>query len=585
MHQEQSTGFGILSILTFLPLIGALLLLFVPETFSKAIKGFAIAVTIVTFGISLQVLNQFQGGSYHFQMVEYLPWIKDLGIHYRMGIDGISIWLVMLTTFLMVVSTIFSVYVGTRVKAYMALMLILETAMLGVFLSLDMILFFTFFEITLIPMYFLIAIWGGDNRSYASIKFFIFTAAGSIFMLIGMLFLGYVQFKTTGAWSFSMIDIQNNVASGKFWIDFIAVEPLVFWTFALAFMVKCPMFPFHTWLPDAHTEAPTAGSIILAGILLKMGTYGFLRFCLPLFPDAIQHQVVPIMILAVVGIVYGAIVSAMQPDVKRLVAYSSVSHMGFVMLGIFSLTQSGLMGGAYQQLNHGISTGALFLLIGLIYERLHTRLFKDYGGLKAQMPIFAALFLIVMLSSVGLPGLNGFVGEFLAMLGAFEASYSGQYGLNVWYSVIAGTGVILAAVYLLWMFQKVFYGPVTNPVILKLKDLKKWEIALVGSLVLFVFWGGLFPNTFLKKMEASLGATRMMALNNVRSRPMWGNLAMEIDPKGNLVEVAPRVQNGYLENPKIIRILAPADLHYPLEDTAETAAVGSPRQVSLRLGR
>lgn len=255
MHQEQSTGFGILSILTFLPLIGALLLLFVPETFSKAIKGFAIAVTIVTFGISLQVLNQFQGGSYHFQMVEYLPWIKDLGIHYRMGIDGISIWLVMLTTFLMVVSTIFSVYVGARVKAYMALMLILETAMLGVFLSLDMILFFTFFEITLIPMYFLIAIWGGDNRSYASIKFFIFTAAGSIFMLIGMLFLGYVQFKTTGAWSFSMIDIQNNVASGKFWIDFIAVEPLVFWTFALAFMVKCPMFPFHTWLPDAHTEA------------------------------------------------------------------------------------------------------------------------------------------------------------------------------------------------------------------------------------------------------------------------------------------------------------------------------------------
>lgn len=582
---ERSTGFGILSLVTFLPLFAALVILFIPEVFAKTIKGFAIAATVVTFLVSLQVLAQFQGGSYHFQMVEFVPWIKQAGIHYRLGVDGISIWLVLLTTFLMVISTVFSVYVGSRVKAYMALMLILETAMLGVFLSLDMILFFTFFEITLIPMYFLIAIWGGDKRAYASIKFFLFTAAGSIFMLLGMLFLGYIQWKTNGAWSFSILDIQANVASGKFWIDFMAIEPLIFWSFALAFMVKCPMFPFHTWLPDAHTEAPTAGSIILAGVLLKMGTYGFLRFCLPLFPDTLTHQVVPIMILAVVGIVYGAIVSAMQPDVKRLVAYSSVSHMGFVMLGIFSLTQSGLMGGSYQQLNHGISTGALFLLIGLIYERTHTRLFKDYGGLKAQMPIFAALFLIVMLSSVGLPGLNGFVGEFFSMYGAFEASYSGQYGLSVWYSVIAGTGVILAAVYLLWMFQKMFYGPITNPALKRLKDLKKWEIGLVGAMVVFMFWGGLLPNTFLKKMEASLGATRMMGLNNVRSRPIWSDYAMEMDAKGNLVQVEPRIQNGFLENPKVVRVIAPADLHYKLEDDQEVEASTAPIQVSERITR
>jgi len=577
MAQESATGFGLLTWLTFLPLVGGLILLCIPEAFTKLIKAFTIGVTLLVFLVSLQVLARFQGGTYHFQLMEFVPWIDSAGIHYRLGVDGISIWLVLLTTFLMVVSSIFSVYVQKRVKAYMALLLILEWAMLGVFLSLDMILFFTFFEATLIPMYFLIAIWGGEKKNYASLKFFLFTAAGSIFMLLGMIYMAWIHQQVAGTWSFSLLDIQASVASGKFWLDFMTVQPLIFWAFALAFLVKCPMFPFHTWLPDAHTEAPTAGSIILAGILLKMGTYGLLRFCLPLFPDTVTKQVVPIMTLAVVGIVYGAIVSAMQPDVKRLVAYSSVSHMGFVVLGIFSLTQSGLMGGTYQQLNHGISTGALFLLIGLIYERTHTRMFKDYGGLKAQMPIFAALFLIVMLSSVGLPPLNGFVGEFLALLGAFEASYSGQYGLNVWYSVIAGTGVILAAVYLLWMFQKVFYGPITNKELLRLKDLKKWEIGLVGVLVVFIFWGGIAPNTFLSKMEASLSATRMMALNNVRHRPLWNDLTMEISRKGDLVRVAPRTRSGVLENPEVIQVIAPARLHYELDSNQDLAVGGNMR--------
>lgn len=517
----MSPSVGILSLIVFLPLIGAILLAFIPKDSEKLVKGTAMGISILTFVASLFLLTGFDGSTHRFQFHEFLPWISSLGINYRMGIDGISIWLVLLTTFLTVLSLWFSYYVKVRVKAYMIFMLILETAMLGVFTSLDLILFYTFFEATLIPMYFLIAIWGGERRAYASLKFFIYTFAGSIFMLIGMITLWYLQRNATGISSFSIEDIQANVANGRLWADAIQVQGLVFWSFAVAFLVKCPAFPFHTWLPDAHVEAPTAGSIILAGVLLKMGTYGFLRFCLPLFPDVLPKMVVPIMLLAIVGIIYGAVVAAIQPDVKKLVAYSSVAHMGFVLIGIFSLTNAGMMGGSMQQLNHGISTGALFLLIGLIYERRHTRMFKDYGGLKSQMPIYAAIFLIVMLSSVGLPGTNGFVGEFMALLGTFQASYLGMNGLNVAFAAVAGSGVILAAVYLLWMFQKMFYGPNENPLNQRLKDLKPWEIALCGTLVLFIFWGGFYPNTFLKPMEASIEATRAMAMAPVGQRPTW----------------------------------------------------------------
>jgi NADH-quinone oxidoreductase subunit M len=321
------------------------------------------------------------------------------------------------------------------------------------------------------------------------------------------------------------------------------------------------MFPFHTWLPDAHTEAPTAGSIILAGVLLKMGTYGFLRFVLPLFPEALPANIPIIMVLAVFGIVYGAIVAAMQPDLKRLVAYSSVAHMGFVVIGIFSLTHNGLIGGSYQQLSHGISTGALFLLVGLLYERIHTRLFKDMGGLKAKMPVFAAIFLIVMLSSVGLPGLNGFVGEFLALLGAFEAGVTYQFGLGWWLPVVAGAGVILAAVYLLWMFQKVFYGEVTNPVLDRIKDLKTWEVVMCGTLVLFAFWGGLYPATFLAPMEKSIAAVRQMAVNAPGKRPTWGDKTLEIDDNGDLVRVQEGRLDLELEEYTAVSIVAGANLH------------------------
>lgn len=516
-------GNGLLTFIVFLPLVGALLLMLMPKEAKAALRGTALATSIATFAASLYALSLFDSSTHVFQLVENKGWIPSLGIHYRMGIDGISLWLVVLTTFLSIIAIWFSYYVDSRIKAYMAFMLILETAMLGVFTSLDMILFYTFFEASLIPMYFLIAIWGGERRGYASLKFFIYTFAGSIFMLVGMIALSQLHLDATGVRSFSIVDIQAAVANGTLWTTAMHLQAWIFWAFAIAFLVKCPAFPFHTWLPDAHVEAPTAGSVILAGVLLKMGTYGFLRFCLPLFPDVLPKQVVPIMILAVVGILYGAIVAAVQPDVKKLVAYSSVSHMGFVLIGIFSLTHAGMMGGSMQQLNHGISTGALFLLIGLIYERRHTRMFKDYGGLKAQMPIYAAIFMIVMLSSVGLPGTNGFIGEFMALMGVFQASYQGWFGLNMWYAALAGAGVILAAVYLLWMFQKMFYGPNDNPENLRLKDLKPWEIAMCASLVVLIFWGGFYPNTFLKPMEASINATRAMALAPVGERPTWTN--------------------------------------------------------------
>jgi len=551
----EPTGFGLISLVTFLPLIGALLLLMVPDSFPKAIKVVALGITVVTFAASLFLFVQFDPATFHFQLVESKPWIEQLGISYHVGVDGISIWLVMLTTFLSIIATWFSFYVNERVKAYFVFMLLLETAMVGVFVSPDMILFYTFFEASLIPMFFLINIWGGTNRRYAAIKFFIYTFTGSIFMLIGMIWMHQLMRQATGIATFDIVQLQTAVANGTLWANAIQAQAMIFWMFTIAFMVKCPMFPFHTWLPDAHVEAPTAGSVILAGVLLKMGTYGFLRFSLPLFPDVIKQQVPIIIGLSVVGIIYGALVAAVQPDLKKLVAYSSVSHMGFVVLGIFSLTLNGLAGGAMQQLNHGISTGALFLLIGLLYERRHTRMFKDFGGLKAQMPIYAALFLIVMLSSVGLPGTNGFVGEFLALLGGFEAARAGAYGLNVAWIVVAASGVILAAVYLLVMFMKVFYGPNTNPANLRLRDLKSWEIGMVGLLVVFIFWGGLMPNTFLQPMTASLQATRMMAINPVGQRPSWSSPHLEIDRRGNLVHLN-RVDG------QVLRVVAPADLHF-----------------------
>lgn len=548
----------ILTLLILIPFLGGLGLFCMNNRDEKLTRVLANIIAFAGFGASLVLLSAFKGDTMHFQFVEKTPWFPALGIDYHLGVDGVSIWLIVLTNFLTCVSFLFSKYVTERVKTYFGILLLLQAAMLGVFMALDLILFFVFFEATLIPMYLLIQIWGGQRRAYAALKFFLFTAAGSIFMLLGMIALFFIMRDVTGTGTFNLIAIQEQVALGEFWKNFMHLQALLFWAFAIGFLIKMPVFPFHTWLPDAHVEAPTAGSIILAGVLLKMGTYGFLRFCIPLFPEAMQAAVLPLMILSVIGILYGGIVSAVQEDVKKLVAYSSVAHMGFVLLGIVSLSHEGLMGGSYQQLNHGITTGCLFLLIGLIYERRHTRMFKDFGGLKAQMPIFAALFLITMFSSVGLPGLNGFVGEFLAMYGAFRAGAAGVFGLNMVLPAIACTGVIVAAVYLLIMFMRMFYGPNTNPENLRLKDLKPWETALVGSLVVLMFWGGLYPQTFLKPTEAAIGATRQMALNAEGKRPMWANPAHEIDAEGNLVEVT-RAADGKVT---ITGIIAPADLYF-----------------------
>ncbi|MCG9893951.1 MAG: NADH-quinone oxidoreductase subunit M [Fimbriimonadaceae bacterium] len=563
-------GLGILTGLLALPLIGAALLALVPERFPQAVKGGAILVSAVAFLVSLAVFAQYQVGTYHMQMVEALPWIPQLGIQYKVGIDGISLWMIMLTTLLTLISCIFSIYIEKRVKAYFILVLLLETAMLGVFMALDLVLFYTFFEASLIPMALMIWIWGGANRNAAALKFFLYTFLASIFMLIGIVAMALLYRDQTGALSFDLVAMQAEVASGRFWIgDLARLQPLLFWSFALALMVKCPMFPFHTWLPDAHTEAPTAGSILLAGVLLKMGTYGFLRFCLPLFPDVARGDLPVLLglnaptvfsVLAVIGILYGAIVAAMQDDVKKLVAYSSVAHMGFVVLGIFSMSHTGMIGGAYQQLNHGISTGALFLLIGLLYERIHTRMFKDMGGLKAQMPIFAALFLIVMLSSVGLPGMNGFIGEFLALMGSFESAFSGEFGIPIWAPILAATGVIFAAVYLLWMFMKVFYGPL-NPKLAGLKDLKPWEIGLAAVFVVFIFWGGLYPTSFTKPLEKAVEASRQMAVNPSGQRPTWDDLSMEIHDRGQLVRVQPRSVPGPIENRDVVAVIRDSSLN------------------------
>jgi NADH-quinone oxidoreductase subunit M len=483
----------ILSLVTFIPAVGALVVCLVPRGRAAVAKGLALAASLVTFAVSLPLWTGFDRASADYQFVEQRAWMPTLGISYHLGIDGISLLLVLLTTFLMPLVLLSAWHaIESRVREFAITMLLLETGMLGVFVALDLFLFYIFWEAMLIPMYLIIGIWGGPHRVYAAVKFVLYTLAGSLLMLVAILVLYFQYGAATGTYTFDLPALaQFVVPPGR-------TQTLLFLAFALAFAIKVPMFPFHTWLPDAHTEAPTAGSVILAGVLLKMGTYGFLRFCLPLFPHASLAFAPWIFALAVIGIIYGAWVATVQPDIKKLVAYSSVSHLGFVMVGIFTLTPEGLVGGIIQMVNHGLSTGALFLIVGMLYERRHTRLISEFGGLWAVVPALSVLFLIVCLSSLGLPGLNGFVGEFLVLIGAFQVDRA--------LAAFSTTGIIFAAVYLLWMYQRVMLGEVTVEANRRLTDLTPREWAVLLPVLLFIVWIGVHPITFTATTEASVQA-------------------------------------------------------------------------------
>jgi len=486
---------AILSIVTFLPALGAVLLLFFNRKNVRAIRAFSLIVAIVTFVLSLHLIAHFDSGKSDFQFLINAPWIPSVGISYHMGVDGISVFLVLLATVLTPLAVLASWSVSNRAKEYFLFMLMLETGMIGVFVSLDLFLFYLFWEVMLVPMYFLIGVWGGERRIYAAMKFVLYTMVGGVLMLVAILALYFLHGNATGTFTFSYPEILAALTKGSLVLE-PRIELLLFAAFFLAFAIKVPLFPFHTWLPDAHVEAPTAGSVLLAGVLLKMGTYGLIRFSLPFFPN-VSHIFGPfISLLAVVGIVYGALVAMVQPDMKKLVAYSSVSHLGFIVLGIFSFTTQGIQGAVYQMLAHGVSTGALFLLVGMIYERRHTRLIAEFGGLANRMPVYAGVFLFVTLSSIGLPGLNGFVGEFLVLLGTF--------GVRPGFATFAATGVILSAVYMLWMFQRVIWGEIANPHNETLLDINGRERLTLVPLVILIVWMGMYSNHFLRPMDASI---------------------------------------------------------------------------------
>jgi NADH-quinone oxidoreductase subunit M len=490
---------NILTIVAFTPAAGAVLLLFFNREHARSIRSFALVITLLTFIFSLHLIAHFDSSNPDFQFAIKIPWMPSYGISYAMGIDGISVFLILLTTLLSPLAILASWAIHDRLKEYFIFMLLLETGMIGVFASLDLFLFYVFWEIMLVPMYFLIGVWGGERRIYAAMKFVLYTMVGSVLMLVAIIALYFMHGDATGVFTFSYPQILSALSSGRMVLA-PSIELWLFLAFFLAFAVKVPLFPFHTWLPDAHVEAPTAGSVLLAGVLLKMGTYGLVRFNLPLFPH-VSHYLAPLIsLLAIVGIIYGALVAMVQPDMKKLVAYSSVSHLGFIVLGIFSFTTQGMEGAVYQMLNHGVSTGALFMLVGMIYDRRHTRSIDEFGGLANRMPVYAAFFLIVTLSSIGLPGLNGFVGEFLILLGTF--------GANRTRAAAAALGVILSAVYMLWMYQRVIWGEVKNEKNASLQDLGGREIAMLVPILIVMVWMGVYSNSFLRPMDTTV--TKLM---------------------------------------------------------------------------
>jgi NADH-quinone oxidoreductase subunit M len=489
---------NILNIVCYLPLAGMIVIMLTRRENENAIRWIANITAFIGFIVSIPLLTSFKNPRFisanGFRFVYEHVWIEQIGANYKIGIDGISMLLVLLTTLLGFIAILSSwTAIKDRIKEYYAFMLLLQTGMLGVFMSLDFLVFYVFWEVMLVPMYFLIGVWGGPRKLYAAIKFFLYTLAGSVLMLIGILAIYYYQYNATGIYSFDILGFQKLgfPTDIQFWV-FIA--------FFIGFAIKVPMFPFHTWLPDAHVEAPTAGSVILAGVLLKMGTYGFVRFSLPMFPWATMYFIKPLLVLCLIGIIYGGLVALMQKDMKSLVAYSSVSHLGFVMLGVFAATPVALQGGILQMINHGISTGALFLIVGIVYERRHTRLISDYGGLSHIMPVYATVFLIMTLSSIGMPGLNGFIAEFFILQGTFAAP-------GLWpYASLAVIGIVLGAAYMLWLYQRVMFGKLENPLNKALPDLNLRELVTFVPLIILAFWIGIYPTYFTKYLEQPVNA-------------------------------------------------------------------------------
>jgi NADH-quinone oxidoreductase subunit M len=506
------TNENLLSLVTFLPLATGVVLL-LTSVAGRAVgneglspgawRGIGLISSLVTFALSLELYTGFDPTETGFQFVQHVPWVPDYGINFFVGIDGVSLLLVLLTTFLMPIVLLASWNdVSRSLRSYVFFMLFLETGMLGAFVTLNLFAFYVFWELMLVPMYFIIGIWGGARRIYAAVKFFLFTMVGSLLMLIAILVVYYLHFQQTGQLTLDLVTPPGAAGlglldtmiptSGTWW----QTQYWLFAAFALAFAIKVPMVPLHTWLPDAHVEAPTAGSVVLAGVLLKMGTYGFLRFALPLFPAAALEWTPAILALSVIGIVYGSLVAMVQADIKKLVAYSSVAHLGFVMLGMFALNVQGLSGSVLQMINHGLSTGALFLLVGMLYERRHTRLIAQFGGVARPMPVYAAFFGVVTMSSIGLPLLNGFVGEFLILLGTFLAW--------PWMAVVATSGVVLAAAYMLWMFRRVFFGPVEHEENRSLIDLDLREKLVMLAMVIPIIWVGVYPEALLRRIEPTV---------------------------------------------------------------------------------
>ena len=486
----------LLTLILLLPFVGGLLLLLINKSKENLIRYFGLGISVLAFILSLFLYFGFDLSKADFQFTYKFSWIPNLNVSYHVGIDGISLLLILLTTFITPLTLISSwSSIQKKVKEFTFFMLMLEVGMLGVFMSLDLFLFYVFWEVMLIPMYFIIGIWGGDRRIYASVKFFIYTMFGSLLMLVAIIWLAVYASGPLGHFSTDLVELYSVGPTVP-----RTIQLYMFLAFAFSFAIKVPLFPLHTWLPDAHVQAPTAGSVILAAVLLKMGTYGLIRFCLPLFPQAAVYFAPAISVLAVIGIIYGALVAMVQTDMKKLVAYSSVAHLGFVVLGIFAMTAESMQGAVIQMVNHGLSTGALFLLVGVLYERTHTRAIAEYGGIAKLVPIYAVALMIASLSSIGLPGLNGFVGEFLILLGSFKSPVLGSW----WFTVFAASGVIFAAIYLLWMYQRVVFGEVTNPKLNDLKDMNKREILVMVPIFIFIVWIGIYPGTFLKVSAKSV---------------------------------------------------------------------------------